>query len=207
MKVGQMLNEPRSQRWRHCRLECCDSDGAISRNVAVAATTLRRYDVAARKAATLQCCGAAALQLAMLRHYGAAALLAMLRHCGAAARDVTTLRRYSLRCCDATALQFAMLQRCGTTVRDNVGWQRTTQRWRATLELARTAASSDGRRRRLKFLFCFFFYSTVSKREREQGREKRGRASKPVSWLYWLASSFLSTSTPFNGSSNSSTLQ
>jgi hypothetical protein len=48
-------------------------------------------------------------------------------------------------------------------------------------------------------IFCFFFYSTISKREREQYREKRGRlqnlfpgsvCSQASSWLYLLASSF-----------------
>jgi hypothetical protein len=53
-KVGQMSNEPRSQRWQRCRLQCCDSNGAIARNVAVAAA-LRRAKLRRLQLAKLRC--------------------------------------------------------------------------------------------------------------------------------------------------------
>jgi len=64
------------------------------------------------------------------------------------------------------ALQLVMLEHYGAAVRDNGERQRTTQRWRATLELATTAASNDGRRRYTTLqqwqaavaeIFVFFF--------------------------------------------------
>jgi hypothetical protein len=34
-KVGRMSNEPRSQRWQRCRLQCCNSDGVVTHNAVV----------------------------------------------------------------------------------------------------------------------------------------------------------------------------
>jgi len=149
-------------------------------------TSLRRcsttsshcYDAVARVAATLRrCCSMCHGSVATLLQHAS-----LRQRCGAAlARVVATLQRC---CCDAVA------------ARDNDGKQHTMQRWQVALVLATTTSRaallcSDGRWPAPKFLF--FFYSIVSKREREQDKEKRDRGSKPISRLCWLASSFLST--------------
>jgi hypothetical protein len=142
-----------------------------------------------------------------------------MRSCDAATREAAT--------CEARA----KLQCCGAVVRDNGGRQRIKQRWRVALELATTAGSSDVRRRYAAlqqwqaaaaeifvffilflfifyFLFLFFiFYSTASREKKRARKREKRQASKLVYRLCLLATSFLSTSTPFNGSSNTSTLQ
>jgi len=96
---------------------------------------------------------------------------ALQQRCGAAsARVVAALRR----CCKlaATAKSNAMARRPVLAVKAG----------------GPTLLCSDGRRPEFLFLFFFkIFYSTVSKREQKQDREKRDRASKPVSRLCWLA--------------------
>jgi hypothetical protein len=103
----------------------------------------------------------------------------MLRRCYSTRRGNAARARIA-----AALLQQALRQHCGAVAaRSNDEKQRTMQRWLAALVLAATAGRatllySDGRWLTLKI---FFFYSTISKREREQDRERRDRASKHVS--------------------------
>jgi len=106
-----------------------------------------------------------------------------LQRSNAVARIATALRRCCSMCRDDTAalLQHASWQRCCNTRRGNAAVTRVA----ATVGRAMLLCS-NGRWPAPKFLL-FFFYSKVSKREREQDREKRDMASKPVSQLCWLA--------------------
>jgi len=139
---------------------------------------------------------------------------------------VTLLRRWQATRCYNNALDFVVLLGWPTTRRyyDIALDFAAVLRWSATrsccsnaLDLTTLLQCLAARYNSSVFVFfVFIFYSTVSKREQEQDREKRDRASKPVSRFCWLASSFLSTpscqlppstSTPFSGSSNTSTLR
>jgi hypothetical protein len=95
-------------------------------------------------------------------------------------------------------LQQALQQRCGAALARVATTLRcccSSQQWRKAT--SGSSAGGNGRQgyaalqrwqgANVEFFFCFSFYSTVSKREREQDREKRDRASKPVSRLCWLA--------------------
>ncbi len=106
------------------------------------------------------------------------------RHCGTVAAGAAALLQQALRqrCGVALARVAAVLWRCccgAVAARSNDGKQRTMQRWQVALVLAATAGRatllcSDGRWPTPKFLF--FFYSTVSKRERRarQGEKRQG---------------------------------
>jgi len=124
------------------------SDGAIARNVAIAATTLRRYnavmlwhcDATACDARTLQL---AKLQLVMLRRNSTLQLM-MLRRYGAATRDATTLQR----CGDAAVamLQLAMLQRCDAAARDaGALWRCSPRQRRTAAHYAKMASDTRAR--------------------------------------------------------------
>jgi len=141
--------------------------------------SLQRYNAAARVATVLRrCCNtcrgsvAALLQLASRQHCCSSRRCGTVAASAALARVATTLRR----CCGSQqrrkAAHYATMA-SGSSARGN-GRQgyAALQRWQV--------ANAE-----IFVLFCFF-YSTVSKREREQDREKRDRASKPVSRLCWL---------------------
>jgi hypothetical protein len=110
--------------------------------------------------------------------------LALLQHCRLATLQLASWQR----CIAVTTRVVTMLWHCCSTRRcDTVAACAALARVATTAGRA-TLLCNDGRWLAPKFLCVFFFfYSTVSKKEREQDREKRDRASKPVSRLCWLA--------------------
>ncbi len=132
-----------------------------------------------------RCCSTCRGSVAALLQHASWQRCCSSRRCGTVATGAATLLQQALRQrCGTTLARVAATLRCcccgAVAARSNDEKQRTMQRWQA-----------DGRWPTSKFLF--FFKMTVSKREREQNREKRDKASKLVSRLCWLASSFLST--------------
>ncbi len=175
-------------RWRAAALHCSD---ASSRCYSLRRATRQRYCNTRRERATTlflqlssrqRCNVIAAAPVARAQRRGCS------RHrSNAAAARVT-----------AAVLQQALQQRCGAAsarvvaTLKQASWQRrgavasSQQRQRATRW--RDGQCSRQRQAARIFVFLFFiFYSTVSKREQKQDREKRDRASKPVSRLCWLA--------------------
>jgi len=157
------------------------------------------------------------LQLALLRHYCDSAALA---------RVVATLQLALLRhCCDGAALVrvVAALRRSCVAARSNGGEQRTMCLRQRQAALHCRAAMAGGEN------FCFFFFKFFTRefqRENESKTERKEAGFKTcflalfvgkpllgsICWqapsrLCLLASSFLAMSTPFNGRSNTSTLQ
>ncbi len=158
--------------------------------------------------------------------------LALLRHCcdGAAlARVVATLQQASWQRCfssrryNAAAGVVAALRRSCVAARNNNGEQRTMCLWQRQAALHCRAAMAGGE----NFCFFFFFFFTWQFQRENESKTERKEAGfktcflalfvgKPflgsICWqapsrLCLLASSFLAMSTPFNGRSNTSTLQ
>ncbi len=106
MKVGRTSDEPSSQRWQCCHLQCCNNDGATAHNVTIAVAAM-----VLRCAAVLQqlCSDGAALRgaaiVAVQRWRCCNSCAVMARSC-----DVVVARR----CCDNGAMTLLLQRwRCG----------------------------------------------------------------------------------------------
>ncbi len=203
---------------RHC---CCNSRHVALRHYCCSSrrVTLRRCCFSSRRITLRRCCFSS-------RH------VALRRCCNKRrSNDATTcvaaalLRRrcFSSHRCNAAAGVVAALRRNCVAARSNGEEQRTMclRQRQAALRCKATMAGDEN------FCFCFFFFFNQQFQRENESKTERKEAGfktcflalfvgKPllgsICWqapsrLCLLASSFLAMSTPFNGKSNTSTLQ
>jgi hypothetical protein len=100
---------------------------------------------------------------------------ALRERCGvASACIVATLQQASWQRCDAVLWQRCDAFRGSAAAQLRYSSQQRRKVTHYATMVSGSSVRSNSRRRKFLFFF-FFFYSTISKREREQDKEKRGR--------------------------------
>ncbi len=163
----------------------------------------QRYNAAACVATVLWCCCSTCRgSVAALLQHASRQRCCSSRRCGTiAAGVVATLRR-------------CFSSRCGAVVtHSNDRKQHIMQRWQAALVLVATAGRATKQVASAEF-FCFvlFFFTRQFQRENESKTERKETGLRNLfpGFVGWQAPSCQfppSTSTPFSGSSNTSTLR